>query len=238
MVRALQERAARAFPAVDESRDGGWWLRHTTSPSWWLGATLPHDDGDLDRRVNAAEEFYAERRAVTRFQITPGVCAPALDPLLARRGYRRELSVELRTASTVDALGPANGVELSDAPGPAWFGVWRSRHGGDAEAERALLARVPAPSAYALAHRDGVPVAVGRCVAEDGWAGVFGMVTLPGEQGRGAGRAILAALAGWAAGRAATGMFLQVTADNAGARRLYERAGFTTAAVFHYRVGD
>lgn len=236
LIRDLQERAARAFPAADEARDGGWLLRHSTSPSWWLGATLPHDGGDLARRVERAEEFYAARNAVPRFQITPAVCAPGLDALLDRRGYRRELSVELRTASTVDVRGPADAVELSETPSPEWFGVWLSRHGGDAVAERALLARVPGPSAYALARRDGAPVAAGRCVAADGWAGVFGMVTLPAERGRGTGRAVLAALANWAAARGAGNMFLQVTADNAGALRLYGRAGFGTVATFHYRV--
>lgn len=237
-VRELQERAARAFPPEDEAHDGGWWLRHTTSPSWWLGATLPHDDGDLARRVAAVEGFYAARGTVPRFQITEGVCAPALDALLERRGYRHDTPVELRTASIKDACGQVDGVELTSAPSAAWLDVWASRHGEDPAVERERLARVPAPSGYALLRREGVPVAVGRSVAEDGWAGVFGMVTLPGERGRGAGGAILSALAGWASDHGARGMYLQVTADNPGAARLYARKGFTTAAVFHYRVGS
>lgn len=40
-------------------------------------------------------------------------------------------------------------------------------------------------------------VAVGRVVADEGWAGVFGMATLPRARGKGAGRSVLAALADW-----------------------------------------
>jgi GNAT superfamily N-acetyltransferase len=55
----------------------------------------------------------------------------------------------------------------------------------------------PALSRRALAV-DGTPVAVGRAVAERGWAGVFGMATLPAARRRGAATAVLASLAAWA----------------------------------------
>ncbi len=42
-----------------------------------------------------------------------------------------------------------------------------------------MLGRVQRPSAYASAMIGNGVVAVGRAVADDGWAGVSGMATLP-----------------------------------------------------------
>ena len=79
-------------------------------------------------------------------------------------------------------------------------------------------------------------VAVGRAVADTGWAGVFGMATLPRARGRGTARSVLAALADWAGGHAAGRMYLQVERDNMPALRLYERTGFSEECGYHYRA--
>ncbi|MGH4007801.1 MAG: GNAT family N-acetyltransferase [Pseudonocardiaceae bacterium] len=57
-------------------------------------------------------------------------------------------------------------------------------------------------------------VAVGRVVADDGWAGVFGMATLSHARGKGAARSVLAALADWVGAHEADRMYLQVESDN------------------------
>ena len=71
---------------------------------------------------------------------------------------------------------------------------------------------------------------------DDGWAGVFGMATVPAARRTGAARAVLGALAAWAAERGAVGLYLQVEGDNAPALRLYESAGFAEAARYSYRT--
>jgi len=78
-------------------------------------------------------------------------------------------------------------------------------------------------------------VAVGRAVADTGWAGVFGMATLPRARGTGAARDVLAALADWA-GAHTDSMYLQVERDNIPALRLYEGTGFREMCGFHYRT--
>jgi N-acetylglutamate synthase len=238
VVRELQERAARALPAERVEDADGWLLRLAPSCSWWVGAALPHADGDLDRRIDRAEAFYADHGVPARFQITPGVCPDALDAVLAERGYRRHSEVSLRTAATAGVLAqePALLVRVDDRPADAWFAVWHAVQGGDARAESAMLDRVEGPSAYACALIGADVVAVGRAVADSGWAGVFSMATLPSARGRGAARAVLAALSGWADGLGAVGIYLQVERDNAAALPLYERAGFLELCAYHYRV--
>ncbi|MDO3704933.1 GNAT family N-acetyltransferase [Micromonospora sp. C28SCA-DRY-2] len=245
LVRDLQERAARGQPAtlVEDAR--GWWLRLAPGGAWWVGSVLPHRPArgaDLAQRVAAAEEFYRAHGAPPAFQISPPACPDGLDELLAARGYRRECPVSLQVARTVevlDRLAPgALRVELDDRPSRPWLDTWLAVHaaGGDPGGERELLDRVALPSGYARALVGDDVVAAGRAVADAGWAGVFGMVTLPGARGRGAARAVLAALAEWAAAHHADHVYLQVERGNVAARRLYGRAGFTELCGYHYRI--
>jgi GNAT superfamily N-acetyltransferase len=243
MVRGLQERTARALPAERVARVDGWWLRHAPSCAWWVGTVLPHGaagQDELVRRVAGAEEFYAGHGGAARFQISPGACPDGLDAVLAERGYRRHGLLSLRVAATARVLerAPTGSprVRLDDRPTPAWFDGRHAVHGGDPRSEREMLDRVGRPSAYACAVVEGEVVAVGRAVADTGWAGVFGMATLPEARGRGAARAVLAALAGWAGAQGAGRMYLQVERDNGPALRLYERMAFREICRYHYRA--
>ena len=206
---------------------------------------LPHGDagpGELARRVAGAETFYAGYDTAARFQISPRACPGGLDTLLAERGYRRESPMSLQVASTTRVLGQAPAgslrVRSNDHPTSAWFEAWRAVHGrgGDARSEWDMLARVERPSAYACAMSGGDVIAAGRVVADSGWAGVFGMATLPRARGKGAARAVLAALADWARAHEAGRIYLQVERDNIPALRLYERAGFREVCGYHYRT--
>jgi GNAT superfamily N-acetyltransferase len=245
MVRGLQERAARALPAERVEDADGWWLRHAPRCAWWAGTVLPHREagpGELVRRVVGAEKFYAAHGAVARFQISPRACPQGLDPLLAERGYRAESPVSLQVAATAQVLDrlPAGAmrVDVEDRPTRAWFDIWHAvqGHGGDRRSEWDLLERVERPSGYARAVIGDDVVAVGRVVADTGWAGMFGMATLPQARGKGAARGILAALAHWAGANQADHMYLQVERGNIPALRLYGQAGFTEICGYHYRT--
>jgi GNAT superfamily N-acetyltransferase len=244
-VRSLQERAARALPAEHVEYDGEWWLRRSTSSSWWRGTVLPHGEAsreDLTGRIAAAERFYATSALATRFQVCPGACAADLDTVLAGRGYRWDGPMSLRTGTPGEVRtrsgADTSSIRLTETPTDAWFEVWYAIHGDgdDPRTEWEMLDRVELPSAYARVVAGDEILAVGRAVADAGWVGVFGMGTLPAARGRGAGRGILAALADWAVAQSAVGMYLQVETANAPALRLYEAAGFTEAASYHYRT--
>jgi GNAT superfamily N-acetyltransferase len=253
LVRSLQERAARAFPALRHTRVDGWWLRQCDGGAWWASSVLPHGDAapaDLPARIGRVEEFYSGHGAPARFQISPGACPAGLDDALAARGYRVESPMSLQSAPTarvvdrlpagvVDRL-PAGvlAVRVDDRPTDAWFETWLAVHGtgGDPGPEHDMLRRVGRPSGYVSALSGAGVVAVGRAVAEAGWAGVFGMATLPHARTTGAATRVLAALAHWADRRGAAHMYLQVECDNTTARRLYARAGFTELCRYHYRT--
>lgn len=244
----LQERAARAVPAEFAERIGGWWLRHAPGCSWWIGSVLPHTEAvhsraELEGLIAAAEHYTAQRDIPTLLQMTPGAVHPDLDAVLEARGYERQASVSLQTAITseVVALAPradALRIRLDDQPTREWFEAWNSVVGGDPDPQWRLLRRVEGRAAYASVELGAETIAVGRAVADVGWAGVFSMATRPEARGKGAAGAVLAALADWAAVNDAPRMYLQVEHENAGAVRLYGRVGFGEVAPFYFRVKE
>ncbi|WP_344666267.1 GNAT family N-acetyltransferase [Catenulispora yoronensis] len=241
----LQERAARSVPAESIDRVGGWWLRHAPGCSWWVASVLPHGDGtraELAERVDAAEAYCAARGVPTLVQMTPGAMPDQLDALLAERGYERKASVSLQIASTAEVLARTPRgelrVRLQEQPTREWFDVLHQVVGGDAEAQWKLMRRIAEPAAYAGVQLGDQTVAVGRAVAETGWAGVFSMATLPAARGKGAAAAVIGALADWASVNDADRMYLQVEHENVGAVRIYGRFGFSELRPFYFRMKD
>ena len=127
---------------------------------------------------------------------------------------------------------------MADACSADWWSVAgeRSRFAAVPDVYRALLARLGPRAGFGLARRRGEPAATGLGVVENGWAGVFSMLTLPEQRGAGAGRAVLGALARWAAARGAQRLYLQVERDNPAALALYAGAGFRERYGYHYRL--
>jgi GNAT superfamily N-acetyltransferase len=117
---------------------------------------------------------------------------------------------------------------LQNSPGA--FGSTFEREAAFTEAEwRGRLSGQSGTSMLAWA--DGTPVGIGGgYLAEEGWLQIVAMWTEPGLRGRGVGPAVLASLVLWAAARGLR-VRLDVEADNAGARRVYERAGFVATGV-------
>jgi ribosomal protein S18 acetylase RimI-like enzyme len=209
----------------------GWELR--ISPpvaSRRVNSVWPRRDGErmpLEERLGRVEEAYAARGLPARFQLGPAAVPRTLDGLLARRGYRVEAPTLVQTAAVAEV------VRRTPEP-PGWVSAWGRADGpGGAEA---LLRAVRAPSAYAVLAEDGRTLAVGRAVLDGGWLGVFDVATIPERRRRGAGRAVLGALARWGLAGGARAAYLQVERENTAARALWTALGFATGYRYHYRT--
>jgi N-acetylglutamate synthase len=234
--RALEECALRAWPAAEILEVDGWRLRHTSGVTRRANsAWIDGGDLDLEARIDTVERFYAERGQPAMFQVGP--LAPAqLDGALERRGYAIDAPVSVQVADAGQmAVAGAHEVVLAAQPPAEWMEI-SARRGRFAAVEpiyRALLQRLQPRAVYAFARAGGVPAAVGMAVMDDGWAGIFSMLTLPSQRRQGLGRAVLAALAG-AADRCR--LYLQVEQENAAALALYRACGFRERYRYHYRV--
>jgi len=125
---------------------------------------------------------------------------------------------------------------------PALVALERELFGQDAWAEPtwwAELAGRPRRDYVVLADVEGV---LGYAGLDHGGelADVMTIAVAPRGQGRGSGRVLLAELERRAHLRGAAGLMLEVRADNAAARGLYERAGYTVLSIRrrYYQPGD
>ncbi len=244
LLEELEAIAFEAWPAAEVVDLDGWRLRHTApgitrrGNSVWPGAA--RGGLDLERRIQQAVAFYARRGVPPRFQLTPVSRPPGLDAALEARGWEPEapVSIQLAPAARIPRGASAHVTAgVADRLDADWFQVAgvRSRFGDAQEAFRGFLGRIGARAGFALARRAGEPAAAGLGVRHGDWVGVFSMFTLPEHRGAGLGRAVLGALAAWAADGGSRHLYLQVERDNPAALALYHRAGFTERYGYHYR---
>ena len=246
-VAAVEAAAARALPALEAVRRGGWLLRATPGVTTRrLNSVIARDDDPndpLDERIDDVERFYARRDQPARFYLTPVSRPLDLESVLRARGYVHESTTLVRVGEVRAMAGegqpPRLRVTLEATPGSRWLTTWCAALGTAPDrqaAPRALWQRIASPCAFALVTEDDMPVGVGMAVRDDGWVGVFNLATLPEARRRGVARAALRALAAWGADGGATRVYLQVDQANAGALALYERAGMHAAYNYSYLV--
>ncbi|MDI6102366.1 GNAT family N-acetyltransferase [Actinoplanes sp. NEAU-A12] len=235
-VAKVERHAVTAWPSAHTEQAGGWLLRHTPGVTKRRNnsALPPAPDTRPEETIDAVEAFYAGRDLPVTVQISPAGQHTALDAALAARGYRHEAPTLVLTAPAAEVVsrapaGPA--VEITAGLTPGWRDAYANLAVSDL-----VLARMRLPTGYASVTVDGRTAALGLFVAGDGLTGVYCMATEPRFRRRGFAAAILRAGAEWSVTHRADLMYLQVEADNEGARRLYGKAGFTHSHGYHYRV--
>jgi ribosomal protein S18 acetylase RimI-like enzyme len=190
----------------------------------------------LAHKVAYCEALYASRGLPMIFRITPFSEPGALDAQLEQLGYPRfdttaveaaRIDPEALVANRCEPMALPDWVEavgaLRDSPA-----LFRTSH-------LQRLQSVHLPMHAMVVRRAGMVVAAGLTVIEDGWAGLFDIVTAPAARRQGSGHQVVQGLlrAAWDIG--ARHAYLQVGADNVPARALYAQYGFTERYQYWYR---
>lgn len=239
----LEAAAFTAWPALEQVRQHGWLLRsaqgytkRANSANALPGAT----------RLDAAqladiEAFFKARQLPTIFRLASFALPAGVDEVLADRGYRWVdpswvMVRELRPDAAHPAPAPPTPWPVSAADWLAGFQAISGKLGADQALHLQLLQAITAPCAWAL-HWDGdTPVGCGLAVLVDGRLGLFDIATAASRRGQGLASDLCRQLLDWGRRGGAHTAFLQVTASNTGAIRLYERLGFRPAYRYGYRV--
>ncbi|WP_380161360.1 GNAT family N-acetyltransferase [Kineococcus sp. R86509] len=226
---------------------GGWRLRASEGFTGRANSALAVGDPGVPDAVERVERFYVERGlpavvAVAHPADGLGEGDPLVDDLTAR-GWTVRTPTVVMTAATDDlpaarevALPDGLHVETRPEPDDAWLAQYHYQGAPTVPAAgRRIL--VSADEQVFLRILDGTEtVAIARGSLSPGWAGVTAVETAPSHRRRGLGRRLLAEVADWARDRGAASTYLQVQADNSGARALYGGTGFTVHHGYHYRV--
>lgn len=191
---------------------------------------------ELAGKVAYCEALYKLHQLPTIFRITPFSEPAGLDAELERLAYPR-FDITAVDATTINPAQlvqtTARSMELT-----AWVEEVGRLRGSNAIYRRSHLERLQSvllPLRAMAVWHDGAVVATGLTIVEDGWAGLFDIVTDSSLRRRGFGEQIVQRLlkAAWDMG--ARQSYLQVSADNTPARTLYARYGFHEQYQYWYR---
>ena len=189
----------------------------------------------LDEKIDYCERVYGEAKLPALFRITPFSQPAGLDQALDARGYGRFET----TAVESSAIAPPAGAprvraialeEWVDAVGEIRVSPPAHRGG-----HLARLRAMPLELRPVALDAGGRIVATGLIIVEQGWAGLFDIITREDERRRGHARTIVAGLLALAWELGARDAYLQVRADNEAARRLYREFGFQERYTYWYR---
>lgn len=249
--RELEEAVVESWPAAECQPLDGWLLRCSGGPTHRGNSVATLAAGSalsLTERLSRMEAWYQARGQRAQLQVGPCAAPAELDAVLEQRGYRRTGEALVMTASAARVAQPLRvplRTQVQQEPGPAWRGIAAatSRFAASPEVLDGFLARLSGRAWCVTAWLDsaGVPAperaaAMGLGIRHGRWLGVYAMHTRPDSRRRGAGRALLQALAEQALREHIQQLYLLVEPDNAPARALYAQCGFQDLYGYHYRV--
>ncbi|MFI9116422.1 GNAT family N-acetyltransferase [Streptomyces venezuelae] len=231
---------ARAWQPVESEALGEWTLRAADGFTRRANSALPLGDpglpvADALRRVRA---WYEDRKLPAYVQTATGAegAQELLCAELDRHGWRREVSAEVRIAALApigDLDADVSAVRLSRTVDESWLRRYQ-RFGEPSPAVRSVLTSGPSVWFASVAGTGEVPAAIGRCVVDGRWAGFMAVEVDPDQRRRGLATSVMTALARTALDEGASAAWLQVEADNDGARALYDGMGFAPHHHYHH----
>ncbi|HSC81455.1 MAG TPA: GNAT family N-acetyltransferase [Chitinolyticbacter sp.] len=235
----LEALALSAWPALASELVDGWVMRFANGYTKRANSVVPLYPAEQpdEAKIAYVEARYGKAGLPCIFKLTEQ--ARVLDTRLAQRGYELVDPTSVQTTDlatlTLD-LDPA--VTLADTPHDGWFDAFVRISGLDpAQGATAtqLLARYAAPTAFAVLHEAGEPVACGFAVRQWDSVLLFDIYTHPAARRRGHAARVVARLLAWGRDAGAARGLLQVVAANAAARALYARFGYTEQYQHWYR---
>jgi ribosomal protein S18 acetylase RimI-like enzyme len=220
----------------------GWLLR--TSPGKAKRARSVNAIGPgrlpLDEKLSFVASFYRRAGLPCLYRITPYSQPVALDGALHRAGYvacdeSRVMMLELSSAEIVAAASCAPAV-VDARMFSEIVGTLRNAPAAQIAAESQRITNCLLPARFLVLQDHEVPIACGCVVIDGEYAGVFNMVTAPGQGGRGHATALVRELLQAAGAAGARVAYLQVDAANAPARHVYGKFGFRDRYAYWYRA--
>ncbi|WP_190124592.1 GNAT family N-acetyltransferase [Streptomyces inusitatus] len=231
---------ARAWQPVESEPLGEWRLRAAAGFTRRANSALPTGDPGvpLSEALAQVNDWYRARDLPPYVQAATGAAGTQeeLAAELAARGWRREVSADVRIAGlapVADLDADVDRVTLARSFDEAW--LRRYQRSGEAGAH-VLKVLGSGPSVWFASVSGGgdVPAAIGRCVVDGRWAGFMAVEVDPAHRRQGLATAVMAALARRALTEGASAAWLQVETDNEGARALYRGMGFETHHSYHH----
>lgn len=194
-------------------------------------------------QVRLAEQYYEHIGLRPVFKITPYIQPANLDEVLADLGYTTQEPSSVRLLDLEELAPPERSytVQIKENLTQDWLHTF-SRLTKLSKENRETLTRMLSVShlqqGYALLFNHGVPTACGLGVIQNGYMGLYDIITDSEYRRQGMAEQLLLALLHWGKSQGARTSFLQVVQANTGALALYDKLGFREIYKYWYRVKE
>jgi hypothetical protein len=175
-IRALEERAFNAWPALRSAYCDGWLFRFSeglTRRANSVNAVAPA--GSFLETLDLAEALYGRQRLPTIFRLSP-LAGNEPDATLHRAGYRHVDETHVMTAALGENIRVDPDVEIEAQPSPSWSAGFAAANGISPTMRGVhdrMLASILMPAGYATVFEAGKPLAYGLAVVERGMVGLI-----------------------------------------------------------------
>jgi len=238
--RRIEEESLKAWPALEQILFDGWILRFSAGYTKRGNSVNPlfASSVDIDEKIDTCERLYAERGLPAIFRLTPFSSPTNLDQMLEARNYQK-VAPTLVLHLGLNTVQPSPTAELRHEQLDEWldtFAKFSESRPEESRTHRRILQAVPGKRFLASLVDAGQAVACGLGVLENGYLGLFDLVTDPQRRKEGHGTRLVSGLLRWAQEEGGSRAYLQVLSSNAPALRMYARFGFQEAYPYWYRV--
>ena len=242
MIRTIEELSMNAWPALHTLLCDGWVLRFADGYTRRANCVNPlyAVEQDVQEKIAGCEQRYRGLGLPVIFKLT-SACQPGdLDDRLAARGYRAEARTSVQLADLRGWTGaPSPAVSLSPQASAEWQAAFVRMHelsGASQITHQRMLGQILPQTCYASLSLAGQVAACGLAVLENGYLGLFDIITAADFRQRGCATQLVSSLLSWGRQQGAHTSYLQVMLNNPPALRLYEKLGFQELYPYWYRV--
>ena len=244
-VEAIERAGLLTWPALETEADGNWLRRAAAGYTKRANCVqcLDLNDGDNAReRLAAAANWFKARQLPPVFRVTPLTAPAVVEALEAGGGLPFDQSDVLAMPLETGKFPVAPLVDFPRPTEAIWVRVQRALHNYDNAAFSALvgiIGKLEVPSrGVVVRNADGEPLASALVAIAGSIAITVNVVTVAPVRRRGHGRMVMQGALAWAAMNGARFAVVQVLAENAAAKALYEGLGFTRQYGYNYfRIG-
>ena len=242
--RSIEELSLNHWPSLSTLLYDGWLLRFADGYTKRANSINPIYDStyDLHQKIGECEKLYGDQLLPVIYKITPFVRPAHLDEVLAERGYSQIDTTSVQVLDLKHVRQPRlESVKISEDADSEWINTFYRMSQVKDEYKTTMvtmLGNIKTRKAMISLYVDGRAVACGYGVIEREYLGLFDIVTDPDYRNQGYAEQMILHLLQWGKQHGARYSYLAVVANNAPAKRLYKKIGYTEIYRYWYRVKE
>jgi len=245
LIQKIEELSMNAFPSLETDHVDGWLLRISNGYSKRTNSINPlyESNKETSEKMEKAEHVYRKKNLPVIYKLTSHVFPENLDNILAQANYSFESLTSVQLLPLNEAtltFSPSSSFVIYNSLEDKWFDSFcelnRVRETDQPILKKMLENIVPQVCYVILFNDKDEVIACGMGVLEDGFIGLFDIVTNSNYRNKGYGMQLISAILEWGKTNGAKNAYLQVVSDNIPALNLYAKMGFKEAYQYWYRI--